>query len=488
MVSGMVTSTASKSPLRGSCKSKQTQLGMFTQAAGLVSYRPGDVVFPVPVTSFRSGAGYIRAMSQAGQEIPMSNNELLNLYATDDIGHEYKKAEYLKCHSNFVTGPQANFWGPVRAGSGGEILCSITPSSSGLGAYLGDPFSTPSWAVSDSHLEDLGQNLVLDYDPIRVKTDLLQDVGDILREGLPLGIVKVLLKGNLFGRPEIIRQIAGGYLTYIFGVKPIIDDVRAILKAAHDIDVLINEWIRNNHRQVRRRRQFPVKVTSSYDLFKEGTENSRIDFSAYLPTSHPWSSTGAVNGLRPCKVVGASTGVSGVGYRVSKMSVLKEKLRFSAAYEYQLERLLPGDDFSWLHKSSNSDLKELIRLHYLGISSSGGTGNLIWELAPWSWIIDWFVNIGKMFDYERQVQSVGLHVDYAYVTQVQEKWFKVRSELFKTTSMTEANLMYRHDIEFKQIYMRRLKATPFGFKVKFNGLSAQQLLTLGALALSRVPI
>jgi hypothetical protein len=426
-------------------------------------------------------------MSQAGQEIPLSYYELLNLYATDDLGHPYKKQEYLKMHSSFLTGPQASL-GPIRAGSHGEIICSLYPQSSGLGDYLGDPTTTPSWAITDSHLEDLGQNLVLDYDPLRVKTDLLQDVGDILREGLPAFLYKTLLKGNLFGRPEIIKRVAGEYLTYIFGVKPVIDDIRAILKAAHDIDNLINEWIRNNHRQVRRRRQFPEKVTSSYDLFKEGTENSRFSFSAYLPVSHPWSSSGAVNGLRPFKQVGFTTGVSGRGYRVSKMSVLKERLRFSAAYEYQLERLLPGDDAKILHTYSNSDLHELLRLHYLGITQRGAAPVLAWELSPWTWMMDWFTNIGKMFDYMRQVQSVGLHVDYAYVTQIQEKWFKVRSELFSSSVLTEPNLMYRHETEFRILYYRRLKATPFGFKVHFDGLSAQQIVTLGALTLSRLPI
>lgn len=494
MVGGTVASQAARSPLRSQCKDTFTTIGLVSQPAGLYSYRPGDVTFPVPITSYRSGAGYVRAMNQGGVQVPDAYPEWLDPFATGDTGHPYSKQEYLKVYSNLQSGPRSTTpCSPLRSGSRGAILCALYPTSSGLGNYLTQGISpinrsTPPWAITDSHLEDLGQDFVLDYDPIRVKTDLLQDVGDILREGLPGFLVKTLLKPSIFGRPEIIKRVAGEYLTYLFGVKPIISDIRAILKAANDIDLLINEWIRNNKRQVRRRRQFPVKVTNSYDLFKEGSVSGTVSFDSYLPLSHPWSPSNTPSPLQPYKNEGAVSNYSGIGYRVSKMSVLKEKLRFSAAYEYNLERLLPGPDSAILHTYSNSDLKELIRLHYLGITSSGGSANLIWELTPWSWVIDWFVNIGKMFDYERQVQSVGLHVDYAYVTYVGEKWFKIRSELFASSTLTESNLCFRHDMEFKQLYVRRLKATPFGFKVHWNGLSAQQLVILGALALSRLPL
>lgn len=427
-------------------------------------------------------------MSQSGVEIPLTQNELLALFGTGDTGHEYKKMEINSLHSNLLCGPQAgNSFGRIRPGSGGEVIADLFFPNVGINASL-LPDRTPSWAVSDSTLQDLGENFIHIYDPIQQGADLLVSLGEIFMDGLPKNLGKALFAKGIKGRPVVIKRIAEEYLNYIFGIKPLISDIRAILDVADKADKIVSQWIRNNHKQVRRRRQFPERVTAQPYVFQEGNMavNGSYAFNVFLPRQKTWVNgswvpTGPVPYWLEAFGVGMTTG----SYRYAKWAVLKEKLRFSTAYEYALENLLPGDDAKQLSKLSNKELEDLIKLQYLGLNPADVGLNLIWSLTPWSWMVDWFTNIGQQLDYLRQIQAVGLRVDYAYITSVQEMWTKTESSLYGSAGQVESSLMYRQSTEFKQLYMRRLKASPFGFKVNFGSLTSDQLLTLGALALSR---
>ncbi len=486
MVEGLVSSIASRSPLRGTCGKKPAHWGRSSVGAPLLSYDARDVSMPIPVTSWRSGAGYVRHLSQNGVELPLSSNELIALFGTGDYGHQYKKLAYSAMHTNLVLGPRKSLM-PVHPGSGGEVICSIYPKSiSGISQYF-DPTTTPSWVMTDSALKDWGQSAVIGYNPIQQGADLLVSLGELLQEGLPKPLAGIIALKGKKGRPELISAFAKEYLGYIFGIKPVIKDIRAILNVAQGIDKIVNQWIKDNNKQVRRRRQFPVKVTPAFEANKSGNLIGNTSIAAWWPTYFSDPSANLVSGDKPYKSTATTASISGT-YLFSKESILKTKLSFSAAYEYRLENLLPGDDAIALSRMSDSQLGDLIRLHYLGISSGDVGLNLIWSISPWSWMIDWFTNIGSQFDFYRQMQSVGLQVDYAYAKVVQEYWTKISSSFYAPGSQVSSNLIARHDMEYKQLYVRRVKASPFGFNVDFGALTSAQLSTLAALAIARLPI
>lgn len=115
--------------------------------------------------------------------------------------------------------------------------------------------------------------------------------------------------------------------------------------------------------------------------------------------------------------------------------------------------------------------------NYFGLNFSP---SVVYELTPWSWLIDWFSNAGdcisNMTDYN------DLTAKYAYVMGSRESRFRIESEMYyhKTTLRDT----FVHSLSRKQ----RVEANPFGFGLTWDALSARQLSILGALGIGRLPI
>ena len=117
------------------------------------------------------------------------------------------------------------------------------------------------------------------------------------------------------------------------------------------------------------------------------------------------------------------------------------------------------------------------------------TPSLLWEVLPWSWLIDWFSNVGDVVSNMSSNAVDNLVAHYAYVMRTQ-------------TVQTTYTAYYKCDTGTTGAYKcsggegtctatkltvtkSRAKATPYGFGVSFGGLSAYQVSILGALGMSR---
>jgi hypothetical protein len=109
----------------------------------------------------------------------------------------------------------------------------------------------------------------------------------------------------------------------------------------------------------------------------------------------------------------------------------------------------------------------------------------LWELSPWSWLVDWDLRIGdsiKANDLAKNDRLI-MHYGYAmehsvYTTDI--SW-RLRdpfnSSYYKVLPQKGGYLV-------KTEYKRRIRANPYGFKVaNSGGLTASQLGILGALGL-----
>jgi hypothetical protein len=110
----------------------------------------------------------------------------------------------------------------------------------------------------------------------------------------------------------------------------------------------------------------------------------------------------------------------------------------------------------------------------------GLTPDLVWELLPFSWLSDWFVNIGNLISVNQALQEDSLVLRYGYLMQhdVTEIVFKHPSLPFRTGSTGElsAKLTY----ETKQ----RVRATPYGFGLNPSQFTTSQWAILAALGLT----
>lgn len=481
-MSGMVSSVEMKSPLRPACASKSVSFQ--TDGYPLVSYSAGAAPLPVSVTSWRSGAGYSRAMSKNGTEVPMTRGELLSYFGTSDTGHPYLKKDTTAMHSSFFYNRAKDPYHVFAAGSGGEVIIDFKPD--GKERWFDPNFS---WAMSDATLKQLGTDFTQGVSPLQPVADLFVSIAETLHDGLPKPLASVITKKGIKGRKNVIGSVGNEYLNYIFGIVPLVSDIRAATTVASEVNKVIDQWIRNNHRQVRRRRRLDPKVEPR-QIWEKGSSTAGYSCLVNVPFGLPGSSNSDPYGVAPVGLFpnkAFSLGATNRDWQRTLSEVKTTKITFSSAFQYSLENLLLGDDQLAPGSWSDSEIRDAVRWHYYGLSPSDISLSTIWNLTPWSWMMDWFTNIGSTLDYLREMQSVGLQLDWAYIKVVQELYRKIHFEWYGSNAgYVPSDLAIRHDMEFKQLYVRRLKASPFGFNVDFGALSNSQISVVAALAASRV--
>jgi len=155
-------------------------------------------------------------------------------------------------------------------------------------------------------------------------------------------------------------------------------------------------------------------------------------------------------------------------------NVQTKRTWFSGAYVYHLP--VGNDVLGRLERYA------ALADHLLGVSLNAST---IWELAPWSWMADWWGDIGAVMSNSSAVSSNGLVMKYGYLMR--------QTDEFNRFVIPEG-LMFKRKIStgpvsstFTRVTKERRKATPYGFGVDLKTLSPFQWSILGALGLTRAP-
>jgi len=110
--------------------------------------------------------------------------------------------------------------------------------------------------------------------------------------------------------------------------------------------------------------------------------------------------------------------------------------------------------------------------------------SVVWELAPWSWLIDWKLGIGNLLSNASAFSDDGLVIRYGYL---------MRHTMLKETYTTQQVTTNRGHVvpatftTLSTERKERLRATPFGFGISPASLTDSQWAILGALGLSRGP-
>jgi hypothetical protein len=105
------------------------------------------------------------------------------------------------------------------------------------------------------------------------------------------------------------------------------------------------------------------------------------------------------------------------------------------------------------------------------------TPEAVWNVTPWSWAADWFGTTGDVLHNISALGKDGLVLQYGYIMHSQ-----MRDESrYATYSAARSSSWY----ERSEKTLVRRPATPYGFGVDLNSLSAKQTAILVALGLSR---
>lgn len=257
---------------------------------------------------------------------------------------------------------------------------------------------------------------------------------------LPFLPLKMLAKTKKF------KSLGDEYLNYQFGWKPFVMDLQKMYYLYRDLDKQLAQLIRDNRRVVRRRRSLGRSVIDDDPVTEEFNHVVHVKPGLFDPRGH-------------------ST-------HTHYHSRITENW-FVGAYEYYIPDI--GTD-KWESRAT------------LALFGANVTPEVIWEALPWSWLIDWFSNVGTIVANASQNAAENLVSNYAYIMRKDT----VKDDYYSTFSTLPTDILFTQDggsfscsFHKELVYKARLPATPYGFGIDYDSLSAYQVSILAALGVSR---
>lgn len=295
----------------------------------------------------------------------------------------------------------------------------------------------PSGSSSENRLNQLGATAVARCSPTNSVANASTFLGELVKDGLPSLIGSQFWKDR--SRPA--KSAGSEYLNIQFGWRPLVSDIGKFAKAVTHADTVMKQYERDAGRIVRRRYNFP--------LHEEREQISSGQFGG-SPTYSEFFEPGP---------------------RGSTVLTRKTVRRtwFSGAFTYHLP-----SGYDSRNKLSEFALKAD---KLLGLNLSP---EVLWNVAPWSWAVDWFSSSGDVIHNLDAMKIGGLVMRYGYLME--------HTIVTDTYSCHDVQLINGHKvppISFVTETKLRRRANPFGFGVSWDGLSPYQASIAAALGLSR---
>nr|UJQ85890.1 MAG: hypothetical protein 1 [Leviviridae sp.] len=112
---------------------------------------------------------------------------------------------------------------------------------------------------------------------------------------------------------------------------------------------------------------------------------------------------------------------------------------------------------------------------------------VVWNALPWTWLIDWFGNVGNILSNMSNTGLVErLAADYFYVMREQVQWTQISSHCDFNARGSNAPIRLSAQSSRTDTLKTRVRGDPFGWDTPENSLSGMQWSILGALGMSRL--
>lgn len=240
--------------------------------------------------------------------------------------------------------------------------------------------------------------------------------------------------GELADLPDLVRKFGGGLLRrladgnirYQFGIRPLVADLTAMLNFVDHTDQRMRELQALQRSGLRRKR----------DLW-QGTSSKASSGTISLNSSPYW------------------LGVQGTWTATSM------------ARCWGFVKWIPSGDFP----TTDRELLRLARRAVLGLTIDGSTA---WELIPFSWLIDWFSNVGDLLKARRNIVPCSPSpVQIMVMTRTETRY----------TISSDSTKLYK-DFTAVETRKERLVASA-SLSAQMSLLSLRQMSILGSLAILR---
>lgn len=274
--------------------------------------------------------------------------------------------------------------------------------------------------------------------------------------------------------PRQAKEVGGGYLNYAFGIAPTVSDVRALASTIGASIAILERFRNNSRRQLRRRRE-----RSLFDDF-----TARTGWAQTTGLHALVSLDGVIVKCHDVLPHGTSSGYDASLSSLWSWSCKRSRvLRTFATYEYFIPEP-QGFGSRLQHYQKMAD-------QLVGTGLSPGA---LYDLTPFSWLVDYFVDIGGLIRYQQAIAGnsvVATRIGHSVEDRVE---FSAQiSEIRKTpddtlgryrTENAVVNLLTPTTLTYKKV--RRRSGSPYSMNPTAT-LSRQQWGILGALGLALSP-
>lgn len=303
----------------------------------------------------------------------------------------------------------------------------------------------PEQVQMSSVMEDLlalGTVAIARTAPTVPTVSLANFVGELKNDGLPSLIGSIAYRAKSL--PKLFKAAGSEYLNVEFGWKPLLSDILGICSTVSKSKQILEQYEKRSGQIIGRSYAFPEIRTTSY------TDMGLVGIDPVFNT-YAYGGTGQGRKTRT---------VSSVG-----------NYWFEGRYKYYLPLASEARDKVMLYAAEAEKL--------LGLEI---TPEVLWNLAPWSWLSDWFFNIGSIMTNVSAFSKDNLLLTRGYIMG------HTRNESVYTNS--GVNVVGFGDTgpvtqTFLSETKARRRATPWGFGLTFAAFTPRQIAILAALGISR---
>jgi hypothetical protein len=290
-------------------------------------------------------------------------------------------------------------------------------------------------------LRVLGTTAINRTIPTAPEASLALTLGELYGEGLPSLVGSVLLRAKSI--PSLLKGSGSEYLNVQFGWKPFVSDLKGLCDVVSKSGKILEQYEKGAGRPIGRRYEFPVERSTTV------TESS----TALYPPIDSTSFSSSVLGTR------------------TVTTEVVNRYWFEGTYNYRLPSASSAASKVKLYASEADKL--------LGLRV---TPEVLWNLAPWSWLSDWFLNYGTLISNFSNLNTDNCMLRRGYI--MGHLWTR------KTYSHPGSTLRgYGPTGTISQTFITetkaRRRASPYGFGVTFQSFTPRQIAILAALGISR---
>jgi len=265
---------------------------------------------------------------------------------------------------------------------------------------------------------------------------------------------------------ETLAASGAEFLNVVFGISPTLSDMETFLKGVHKVEKVVDQFIRDSGRNVRRSFHFPKERSISEEVLTTSFSPAHLTYRSFTNGTAGWPEIPLqVAEALPC-------------YETIRTRVIERECWFDGAFTYHLPK--------WFDTHDKHD-RRLLMAKLFGAEPDLNT---LWQLTPWSWAVDWISNAGSFVKNLQSLISYGTVLRYGYVMETtiitdtytagNRKGVVLHPERFAPPYPAVSPVALRTTVK------KRIQANPFGFGLSWDGLSTMQQAIVAALGITRV--